>query len=122
MTSSHTIEILCPCSKTYTVTRKSFRGEIYRDDVSSIANWVYSENIDTDNIHIIIYGSWHRTYPNPYHLTVEIEYNNTSTGKLHISLDETTGFWYKQLINTSFNAMGKRRKRRKTRKRRSKTK
>ena len=90
------IDMLCPCTKSYYVIRKPFGRETYYDDVSSIARWFYLTN-NTDNITIITYGSFHETYPNPAHLTVEIQHDGMSTGRMHLSIN-ADGYWYQQQL------------------------
>lgn len=99
MSNIHTISIpiMIPSSvdKTYTVQRRSVKNSSYSGDISGIAFWFYTQNVDVDNINIIIEGDFHSTYPNPPHLTVEINYDGITTGKLHMSLD-ASGYWYQQ--------------------------
>ena len=99
MSNIHTISIpiMIPSSvdKTYTVQRISVKNSSYLGDISGIAFWFYSQNTHLDNINIIIYGDMHTTYPNPPHLTVEINYPGFTSGKLHMSLD-ASGNWYRQ--------------------------
>tara|TARA_Y100000389_G_C17466198_1_gene525810 strand:+ start:2394 stop:2774 length:381 start_codon:yes stop_codon:yes gene_type:complete len=101
MSSTYTISIpiMIPSSvdKTYTVQRRSAKNSSYSGDITGIALWFYSQNVDVDNINIIIDGDFHSTYPNPPHLTVEINYDGLTTGKLHMSLNEN-GYWYPQPI------------------------
>jgi len=92
------VEMLCPCTKTYKVIRKYFRGDIYNADVSSIAQWFYLSNINTNNITIIIHGGFHETYPNRAHLTIVIEYDGITTGRMHLSLNDH-GHWYQQQLH-----------------------
>ena len=97
--SSYTISIpvIQNVNKTYTVEKKKIKNTIYPGDISGIAFWFYSHNIEVDNINIIIYGDFHITYPNPPHLSVEITYPGYNTGKLHMSID-ANGYWYQQQI------------------------
>ena len=112
------IEMLCPCTKTYTVSRRHFRGDIYNDDVSNIARWFYSENINTNNITIIIHGGFHRTFPNREHLTIEIEYDGMTTGRMHLSQNDH-GIWYQQqLPGMGFGIKNKTRKNKRKHKKR----
>ena len=107
VSTTEQIETHCPCTKSYTIIRKTQRGTIYQDDVSNIARWFYSTN-NTNNITIIVYGSFHQTFPNPEHLTVEIQYDGITTGKMHLSID-AHGYWYQQqLPNVGY---GKKKKR-----------
>mgnify|MGYP000038065521 CR=1 FL=1 len=95
--SSYTISIpvIQNVNKTYTVEKKKVNNNIYPGDISGIAFWFYSNNIEADNINIIIYGNFHSTFPNPPHLSVEITYGGYNTGKLHMSVD-ANGYWFAQ--------------------------
>lgn len=109
---AYKINIPCQCVKTYNVIRKSFRGQIYYGDVERIADWFY-QTVDNqpDHITIIIYGGIHQTFPNPQHLTVEFTYDDFTTGRLHMSIDDY-GYWYQQPL--SFGGRKKNSKSRKT--------
>jgi len=109
------IPVITNVNKTYTVERKRVNNTSYSGDISGIALWFYSHNIEVDNINIIIYGDFHSTYPNPPHLSVEITYSGYNTGKLHMSLD-ANGYWFPQPIYSA----GKKLKAKKSKTRKSK--
>lgn len=96
---TYKINIPCQCVKTYNVIRKSFRGQIYRGNVERIADWFY-QTVDnkTNNITLILHGGIHQTFPNPQHLTVEFKYDGSTTGRLHMSVDDY-GYWYQQPLS-----------------------
>ena len=102
---SPVVNVFCPCNKNYTIQHLPedrrypalVPGTVNLD---GIAQLFYSENPDLDNIVVNTYGGWHQTFPNPYHLTVKIDYtdnqgNPQNTDKKHYSLD-MYGRWYIQ--------------------------
>ena len=119
--SSYTISIpvIQHVNKTYTVEKLKVKNTIFPGDVSGIALWFYSQNIEVDNINIIIHGDFHITWsepPNPPHLSVEITYPGYNTGKLHMSVDPN-GYWFAQPMSGGEKKLkAKKSKTRKTRK------
>ena len=102
-------------NRNYIVNRIERFGKIYNDNCEGLAQWYYANiNPEALNLIINIYGDFHQTYPNPYHLTVEYENEGESTGKLHMSIDHN-GYFYKQNIRGSH-------KKKKTKKRKHKRK
>ena len=77
-------------TKNYDVKITKFKGTIYSNDTEWIAEWFYTQYQPyTDNVTFHIRGDFHTTYPNPPHLSVEIEYpDKTLSGWLHLSMDE----------------------------------
>lgn len=87
-----------PVVKKYNVKRIFYMGGKYNGDCNGLAHWYYMNmNPHTDNINIYIYGDFHQTIPNPYHLTVEYEDNGIRTDKFHMSSDGYGNFYKQEL-------------------------
>ena len=107
-----------PVNKNYKVNRISTFGKTYNGDCEGLAQWYYANiNQYSDNLIINIYGDFHQTFPNPYHLTVDYDNDGETTGKLHMSIDHN-GYFSKLNISAGKN----KRKKKKGKKNKSKKK
>ena len=111
------VVVLVPEEKTFKINRIKVRGKTYMGDMndcSLLASWYYENiNIYAKDLIINIYGDYHQTGPNPYHLSVEFVNGKDNTGRLHISWD---GYKFYQQILPS----GRKKKKSKTKKKKSK--
>merc|ERR1712167_347913 len=101
MGMSPVVNVFCPCNKNYIIQHLPqpphpalVPGAFNFDGIAHI---FYRDNPDLDNIVVNTYGGWHQTYPNPHHLSVDIDYtdnqgNPQNTGRQHYSLD-INGMW-----------------------------
>ena len=90
-----------PIIKTYSVNRKRTFNSVYKGPVEWIAHLFYTTiDCNTDNVIITIYGDFHQTWPNPFHLRITFTYNGITSPNYHISTDEQ-GYGYIQPISQS---------------------
>ena len=69
----------------YNIILTRFKGVIYQEDPTWIAEWFFNNYI-ADNVTFEIRGSKHITFPNPEHVSVRVIYQNGfTTDWLHLS-------------------------------------
>ena len=82
--------------KSYDIIRKQEKQDIYTGPVSPFIDYWFTNNPSSNHVQIIIYGSWHSTFPNEPHLTVEFKTPRWSSGRRHIvpRYDEYQNHYY----------------------------
>lgn len=104
VTKSYTLKKVPPSSQP---PIPSYEGDA--NSVQGIAYWFYTNHyqLNPENLEISIIGGWHRTLPNPPHISVQLKYSlngfpnqelmnpNFNSKIFHFSLDHY-GIWYPQ--------------------------
>ena len=92
-----------PIQKSYIIRRKMVKGDIYDDNAMWLVNWWFYHNPWSSEVTISIHGSWHQTYPNPPHLSVEFISAGKSSGILHISINAAGNIYVQSLRDQPFH-------------------